>query len=119
MRPKPGSAPFPGLLTRTCGGDSSRPRTSRISCRFRPYGPDPSAMSTWVGRHSSSRERKAPRLSGSSPGAGKSVLLATLVLQFRRYPQARILVFDKGRSVRATVLGLAGEHYDLGCDGAI
>jgi type IV secretion/conjugal transfer VirB4 family ATPase len=52
-------------------------------------------------------------------GAGKSVLLATLVLQFRRYLQAQILVFDKGRSVRATVLGLAGEHYDLGCDGAI
>lgn len=52
-------------------------------------------------------------------GAGKSVLLATLVLQFRRYPHAQILVFDKGRSVRATVLGLAGEHYDLGADGAI
>lgn len=52
-------------------------------------------------------------------GAGKSVLLATLVLQFHRYPQAQILIFDKGRSVRATVLGLAGEHYDLGCDGAI
>ena len=52
-------------------------------------------------------------------GAGKSVLLATLLLQFRRYTQARILVFDKGRSVRATVLGLVGEHYDLGADGAI
>ncbi len=52
-------------------------------------------------------------------GAGKSVLLATLLLQFRRYPGSQILVFDKGRSVRATVLGLAGEHYDLGADGAI
>ena len=52
-------------------------------------------------------------------GAGKSVLLATLILQFRRYPGAQILVFDKGRSVRATVLGLGGEHYDLGADGAI
>ena len=52
-------------------------------------------------------------------GAGKSVLLATLVLQFRRYPGSQIVVFDKGRSVRATVLGLAGEHYDLGADGAI
>ncbi len=52
-------------------------------------------------------------------GAGKSVLLATLVLQFRRYPGSQIFVFDKGRSVRATVLALAGEHYDLGADGAI
>lgn len=51
-------------------------------------------------------------------GAGKSVLLATLVMQFRRYPDARVFVFDKGRSVRATVLGLGGEHYDLGSDGA-
>jgi type IV secretion system protein VirB4 len=52
-------------------------------------------------------------------GAGKSVLLATLLLQFRRYPGSQLLVFDKGRSVRATVLGLGGEHYDLGADGAI
>ncbi len=52
-------------------------------------------------------------------GAGKSVLLATLILQFRRYPESQIVVFDKGRSVRATVLGLAGEHYDLSADGAI
>ncbi|NPC57784.1 conjugal transfer protein TrbE [Caenimonas soli] len=52
-------------------------------------------------------------------GMGKSVLLATLMLQFRRYPGARIFVFDKGRSARATVLGLGGEHYDLGADSAI
>lgn len=47
-------------------------------------------------------------------GAGKSVLLATLVLQFRRYAGSRIYVFDKKRSIRAAVLGLGGEHYDLG-----
>jgi type IV secretion system protein TrbE len=52
-------------------------------------------------------------------GMGKSVLLATLMLQFRRYPGARIFVFDKGRSARATVLGLGGEHYDLAADSAI
>lgn len=52
-------------------------------------------------------------------GMGKSVLLATLVLQFRRYPGARIFAFDMGRSLRATVLGLGGEHYDLGTDGEI
>ena len=47
-------------------------------------------------------------------GMGKSVLLATLALQFRRYPGSRILAFDMGRSIRATILGLGGEHYDLG-----
>jgi type IV secretion system protein VirB4 len=52
-------------------------------------------------------------------GVGKSVLLATLAMQFRRYANSRVFVFDKGHSARATILGLGGEHYDLGHDGAI
>ncbi|ALS10111.1 conjugal transfer protein TrbE [Pseudomonas aeruginosa] len=52
-------------------------------------------------------------------GMGKSVLLATLAMQFRRYPGSRIFAFDMGRSMRATILGLGGEHYDLGNEGAI
>ena len=52
-------------------------------------------------------------------GMGKSVLLATLAMQFRRYPGSRIFAFDMGRSMRATILGLGGEHYDLGTEGAI
>jgi type IV secretion/conjugal transfer VirB4 family ATPase len=52
-------------------------------------------------------------------GAGKSVLLTMLALQFRRYAGARVFIFDKGGSARATVLGLGGEHYDLGAEGAI
>ena len=52
-------------------------------------------------------------------GMGKSVLLAVLAMQFRRYPRSRIFAFDMGRSMRATILGLGGEHYDLGADGAI
>ena len=52
-------------------------------------------------------------------GMGKSVLLATLAMQFRRYAGSRIFVFDMGRSMRATILGLGGEQYDLGTDGAI
>jgi type IV secretion/conjugal transfer VirB4 family ATPase len=52
-------------------------------------------------------------------GAGKSVLLATLILQFLRYSNARVFAFDKGRSVRATVLGLDGQFYDLGAQGSI
>jgi type IV secretion system protein VirB4 len=50
---------------------------------------------------------------------GKSVLLATLAMQFRRYRGSRIFAFDMGRSMRATILGLGGEHYDLGTDGEI
>eukprot|EP01041_Mallomonas_annulata_P007729 gene7729-15807_t len=49
-------------------------------------------------------------LLGSTP----SFVLALLALQFRRYPGSRIFAFDMGRSMRATVLGLGGEHYDLG-----
>src|SRR3989344_193636 len=52
-------------------------------------------------------------------GMGKSVLLAALAMQFRRYPGSRIFAFDMGRSMRATILGLGGGHYDLGTDGEI
>lgn len=52
-------------------------------------------------------------------GMGKSVLLATLALQFRRYPGSRLLIFDMGRSLRATTLGLRGEHYALSSDSGL
>jgi type IV secretion system protein VirB4 len=52
-------------------------------------------------------------------GAGKSVLLALWMLQFRRYPNARVFVFDKGGSARACTLGMGGEHYHLGADHSI
>ena len=52
-------------------------------------------------------------------GAGKSVLLATLILQFRKYVGNRIYVFDKGRSVRAAMLGLGGQFHDLGLEGGL
>jgi len=52
-------------------------------------------------------------------GAGKSVLLALWMLQFRRYPRSRIFVFDKGGSARAGTLGMGGEHYHLGSDRSI
>ncbi|MEM8771413.1 MAG: conjugal transfer protein TrbE [Pseudomonadota bacterium] len=52
-------------------------------------------------------------------GAGKSVLLALMALQFRRYPDAQIFAFDKGRSMRASVLALGGAFHDLGADEAL
>jgi len=47
-------------------------------------------------------------------GAGKSVLLALMALQFRRYRDARIAIFDKGWSARAAVLAMGGAHHALG-----
>jgi type IV secretion system protein TrbE len=46
-------------------------------------------------------------------GAGKSVLLAMLALQFRRYDQSQVFIFDKGRSARAAALMMAGTALDL------
>jgi type IV secretion system protein VirB4 len=50
-------------------------------------------------------------------GAGKSVLLALLTLQFRRYRHAQVYVFDKGFSARAAVLAMGGAHHALGLGG--
>jgi len=52
-------------------------------------------------------------------GAGKSVLLATLAAQWLRYEHAQVFIFDKERSVRATVLGLGGDFFDLGEEEAL
>ena len=47
-------------------------------------------------------------------GAGKSVLLALMALQFRRYQAARVVLFDKGWSARVAILAMGGTHHALG-----
>ncbi|MEC9264981.1 MAG: conjugal transfer protein TrbE [Pseudomonadota bacterium] len=47
-------------------------------------------------------------------GAGKSVLLSLIALQFRRYAGSQVYIFDKGNSARAAVLAMGGEHHALG-----
>ncbi|MGY4501346.1 type IV secretion/conjugal transfer VirB4 family ATPase [Bradyrhizobium sp. GM24.11] len=47
-------------------------------------------------------------------GAGKSVLLALMALQFRRYPQSQIFAFDFGGSIRAAAIAMGGDWHDLG-----
>lgn len=47
-------------------------------------------------------------------GAGKSVLLALIALQFRRYADSQVYIFDKGFSARAAVLAMGGAHHGLG-----
>ncbi|OJX78582.1 conjugal transfer protein TrbE [Magnetospirillum sp. 64-120] len=47
-------------------------------------------------------------------GAGKSVLLALMALQFRRYRHSQIFAFDFGGSIRAAALAMGGDWHDLG-----
>jgi type IV secretion system protein TrbE len=47
-------------------------------------------------------------------GAGKSVLLALMALQFRRYEGAQVFAFDFGGSIRAAALAMGGDWHDLG-----
>ncbi len=52
-------------------------------------------------------------------GAGKSVLLALLALQFRRFIGAQVVLFDRGRSARAATLAMGGASIDLGLEGTL
>jgi len=47
-------------------------------------------------------------------GAGKSVLLALMALQFRRYRQAQVFAFDFGGSIRCATIACGGDWQDLG-----
>ena len=47
-------------------------------------------------------------------GAGKSVLLALMAMQFRRYENSQVFAFDFGGSIRAAAIGMGGDWQDLG-----
>jgi type IV secretion system protein VirB4 len=47
-------------------------------------------------------------------GAGKSVLLALMALQFRRYVGSQVFAFDFGGSIRVASLAMGGDWHDLG-----
>ncbi|MCZ8195485.1 MAG: conjugal transfer protein TrbE [Aquidulcibacter sp.] len=49
-------------------------------------------------------------------GAGKSALLSFMALQWLRYPQAKVIFFDKGRSARAVTHAAGGRWHGLGPD---
>ncbi|MBA3054989.1 MAG: conjugal transfer protein TrbE [Sphingomonadales bacterium] len=48
------------------------------------------------------------------PGAGKSVLLALIAMQFRRYESGQVFAFDFGGSIRVASLAMGGDWQDLG-----
>ena len=47
-------------------------------------------------------------------GAGKSVLLSLMAMQFRRYRNSQIFAFDFGGSIRTSALAMGGDWHDLG-----
>ncbi len=47
-------------------------------------------------------------------GSGKSTLLALIAAQFRRYRDAQIFAFDKGKSLLPLTLAAGGDHYEIG-----
>lgn len=49
----------------------------------------------------------ADRWGFHATGAGKSVLLARMALQFRRYPNSQVFAFDFGASIRAAAFAMA------------
>ena len=50
-------------------------------------------------------------------GSGKSVLLNTIEMHCRGYKNAKVYIFDKGGSCRASTAGVGGIFYDLGTVG--
>ncbi len=49
-------------------------------------------------------------------GAGKSVHLAALAAQFKKYENSQVYTFDKGASSRVLTKAVGGDFYDLGGD---
>jgi type IV secretion system protein VirB4 len=47
-------------------------------------------------------------------GAGKSVFVGLAAAQWRRYPGARVVIFDVGYSHWLLAKAVGGEHYDIG-----
>lgn len=47
-------------------------------------------------------------------GAGKSVHLNCIEAAFRKYRNARIVIFDKGASSKILTMGVGGKFYDIG-----
>lgn len=47
-------------------------------------------------------------------GAGKSVHLNCIEAAFRKYQNARVIIFDKGASSKVLTLGVGGKFYDIG-----
>lgn len=68
---------------------------------------DPFRMSNYVGD-------VGHQLVLGPTGSGKSVLLIMMALQFQRYQNSQVFIFDKGESFLAATLGVGGQHFTPG-----
>jgi type IV secretion system protein VirB4 len=48
------------------------------------------------------------------PGSGKSTLAATIALFMTRYPGAKVILYDIGRSSRAVTMAVGGKFFEIG-----
>ena len=122
-----GSLPGPRLRQRPAAADlDAQSRPHDPACRRYGRGRRGTIISR-LRRYSSPRRRDRPRSGSRSmsamsdirlivgpTGAGKSVLLALMALQFRRYPEAQVFAFDFGGSIRAAAFAMGGDWHDLG-----
>lgn len=99
----------------------------------------PGASAVWSGEKENSYFKAPPLLigetNGSTPfrysthigdvghtlilgptGSGKSTLLNLIEVQFLRYPNAQVYIFDKGGSSQTLTAAVGGDHYDLGSE---
>ncbi len=53
---------------------------------------------------------------GGPPGSGKSAFLSLLAAQWFRYPDAQIIAFDKGFSLKVLCAAAQGTFYHIGAD---
>lgn len=51
-------------------------------------------------------------------GSGKSTLTNMLALQWLRYPEAQVVIFDKDKSARCATLAVGGQYYEPGGENA-
>ena len=49
-------------------------------------------------------------------GSGKSTLLQLIEAQFLKYPEARVIILDKGRSARQLTMAVGGRYYEPGAN---
>jgi type IV secretion system protein VirB4 len=70
------------------------------------YG-TPFFLSPWVGDVGST-------FIAGPTGAGKSTLIGLLAIQFLKYPEGRVIMFDVGRSAQKMTMAVGGRYYEPG-----
>jgi type IV secretion/conjugal transfer VirB4 family ATPase len=78
-----------------------------VLCYARTAGNTPFRLSTFVGD-------VGHQMIIGPTGAGKSVLLNVMAMQFLRYEKAQVFIFDKGGSFLVSTSAVGGKYYPIG-----